>query len=31
MAIQLDEIVDFMKVLIFLYTETYLYKKKSEW
>jgi hypothetical protein len=26
---QLEEIVNFMKVLIFLYTETYLYKKKS--
>jgi hypothetical protein len=26
---QLEEIVSFMKVLIFLYTETYLYKKKS--
>jgi hypothetical protein len=26
---QLDEIIDFMKVLIFLYVETYLYKKKE--
>jgi hypothetical protein len=26
---QLDEIVDFMKVLIYLYTETYLYKKNK--
>jgi hypothetical protein len=26
---QLEEIVSFMKVLIYLYTETYLYKKKS--
>jgi len=26
---QLDEIIDFMKVLLFLYTETYLYKRKE--
>ena len=26
---QLDEIIDFMKVLIYLYVETYLYKKKE--
>jgi hypothetical protein len=26
---QLDEIISFMKVLIYLYTETYLYKKKE--
>ena len=26
---QLDEIINFMKVLIYLYTETYLYKKKK--
>jgi hypothetical protein len=26
---QLDEIITFMKVLIYLYTETYLYKKKE--
>ena len=26
---QLDEIINFMKVLIFLYTETYLYKRKE--
>ena len=26
---QLDEIIDFMKVLLFLYVETYLYKKKE--
>ena len=26
---QLDEIIDFMKVLIYMYVETYLYKKKE--